>query len=113
MVIGCGGHQPIKTYATGSSSAYPIYANPSLSLYKLFSFTSNMVQEDSEHPKEYTSDLGSNAQRWWVGVKDALRRIDHLPSHGPIAQNGGEMVLERGEWESSPFISWSTLTARS
>ncbi|ORX39765.1 hypothetical protein BD324DRAFT_648394 [Kockovaella imperatae] len=97
IVIGCGGYAPIKAYKSGSSDIYPIYANPSLSLYKLFDFTAKLKPEDPDNPKEYTSDLGSSVQRVFTGLKVALKRIDHLNSHGPIAQNGGEVVLEADE----------------
>jgi hypothetical protein len=99
-VIGCGSYQPIKPYITKTSCPYPIYTNPSLSLYELLEFKSSLAGESKEHPqRDYMKDQGSYVSRVMGGVKGALGDLGNLSNVGPKSQNGGEVILSTGKWE--------------
>ena len=93
IIIGCGNSSPIKTYIKDTQSPYPIYTNPSLSLYKLFGFGSKM---SGDGEREYIKEAGSSFKRTMDGVMGGLSHMEHVMDAGPKGQNGGEMVLEEG-----------------
>jgi hypothetical protein len=98
LVIGCGSYQPIDTYASNSSSAYPIYTDPSLRLHSLFRFKSNLAEGKSgDEQRDYMRGAGSTVARIWGGVKGALGNLQHVNSVGPKALNGGEVVIDAGK----------------
>jgi hypothetical protein len=93
-VIGCGSYQPIDTYASKSSSAYPIYTDPTLCLHSLFGFKSNLAEGKSgDEQRDYMRDAGSTVARIWGGVKGALGNLQHVNNVGPKALNGGEVCI--------------------
>ncbi|KAH8634951.1 hypothetical protein IG631_10351 [Alternaria alternata] len=97
----CGSHQPIDTYATNSSSKYPIYTDPTLRLHKLFKFKSNLAEgKAGDEQRDYMRNAGSTMSRIFGGIKGALGNLQHVNSVGPKALNGGEVVLSAdGECE--------------
>ncbi|CAN9160812.1 unnamed protein product [Alternaria alternata] len=101
LVVGCGSHQPIDTYATNSSSKYPIYTDPTLRLHKLFKFKSNLAEgKAGNEQRDYMRNAGSTMSRIFGGIKGALGNLQHVNSVGPKALNGGEVVLSAdGECE--------------
>ena len=108
MIIGCGDSKPLKAYLEVVESPYEIYGNPSMSLYKLFGFKYN-GKLPTELPG-YLQELGGFNARLWESLKNGpFRNIQHLNSRGPMKQNGGELVLEEGEYHI-PFRRRSHLS---
>jgi peroxiredoxin len=101
LVIGCGSYQPIDTYAEATSSAYPIYTDPTRRLHSIFKFKSNLAEGQSgEKARDYMRDAGSTTARIWGGIKGALGHLEHVNYVGPKALNGGEgLVSADGECE--------------
>ncbi|USP75005.1 hypothetical protein yc1106_02279 [Curvularia clavata] len=101
LAIGCGSYQPIDTYAAKSSSAYPIYTDPSLRLHKLFQFQYNLSEgPGGQEQKDYMRNAGSTMLRVLGGIKGALGGLQHVNHVGPKALNGGEVVISaNGECE--------------
>ncbi len=49
--------------------------------------------------KEYEKDLGGSVARVWTSlVAGPMKHIEHVSSVGPKGQNGGEVIIEAGEW---------------
>jgi hypothetical protein len=97
-VVGCGSYHPIEQYISKTNSPYPIYTNPSLSLYKLFDFKSNLAGGAKNDPqKDYLKGQGSDISRAFGGLKDAIGDLKNLNNVGPKSQNGGEVVFSAGE----------------
>ncbi|KAI2486204.1 AhpC-TSA-2 domain containing protein [Pyrenophora tritici-repentis] len=94
LIIGNGSYQPIDTYATNSSSAYPIYTDPTLRLHSLFKFKSALKEgKAGDEQRDYMRNEGSAMSRVWGGIKGALGTLQHVTYVGPKALNGGEMIL--------------------
>ena len=103
LIIGCGSYQPIEQYITSTSSPYPVYANPSLSLYKALEFKASLTDKAKDDPeKDYMVGAGSVFSRVLGGVKGALGDLGNFGNQGPVAQNGGEVIMTSGEF--SEFI---------
>jgi hypothetical protein len=93
LIIGCGSYQPIDTYATNSSSSYPIYTD-----HAILDFNSNLATEKAgEEKRDYMRDMGSTVTRYWVGLKGALGSLQHTAYVGPKSLNGGELVISAGK----------------
>lgn len=108
-MIGCGSYQPIDAYAAKSSSAYPIYTDPSLRLHKLFQFQYNLSEGQGGHEqKDYMRNAGSTMSRVLGGIKGALTSLQHVNHVGPKALNGGEVVISAGE--SITFLTEEMIT---
>lgn len=99
IVIGCGTHQPIEAYLTKTSSPYPVYTNPSLSLYELFQFKSSLAGQGDGPTKDYMQSSGSYFTRVMGGVKGALGDMGNISNVGPKSQNGGEVIINKGKFE--------------
>lgn len=98
IIIGSGSHTPIPDYLESSQSVYPIYANPSKSLYKLFNFSSSLSRD--KETKEYMAGQGLVSNIWASLKRGPMRNPAHFAHVGEFSQNGGEMVLEAGAfWE--------------
>ncbi|RXK38365.1 hypothetical protein M231_04407 [Tremella mesenterica] len=98
IIIGCGSYQPIQAYQDLTNSPYPIYANPSLSLYTALQFSSKLAGSKKGEEKEYEKDLGGLLSRTWTSLKNGPgKNFGHVGSVGPKSQNGGEMIVEAGE----------------
>jgi len=70
LVVGCGSYQPIDTYATNSSSKYPIYTDPTLRLHKLFKFKSNLAEgKAGDEQRDYMRNAGSTMSRIFVASR--------------------------------------------
>ncbi|KAH7079763.1 hypothetical protein FB567DRAFT_128649 [Paraphoma chrysanthemicola] len=94
LIIGCGTHTPIPNYIAASSSAYPIYTDPSTRLHALFGFKWTLAQDaPGDAKKDYMRDAGGVMYRIWGGLKYALGSIGHVNAVGPKSLNGGEVVL--------------------
>ena len=107
MIIGCGTHTPIPYYVEQTQSTYPIYACPSVELYKIFQFTNKLSGSKKGEEKEYEKDLGSNLTRIWDSIwAGPVKHIEHVGSVGPKSQNGGEIIIEAGKWRSFPRNTW-------
>jgi hypothetical protein len=112
LIIGCGTYHPIASYIAKTSSPYPIYTNPSLSLYQSLEFKSSLAGESKEQPqRDYMKDQGSYVSRVMGGVKGALSDLGNLSNVGPKSQNGGEVIISAGECLSAERIC-SQLTGR-
>ncbi|KAF7793573.1 hypothetical protein EIP86_004687 [Pleurotus ostreatoroseus] len=76
LVIGCGDYQPIKSYAENTGFTGPIYANPSLDLFRHFNFAENLERTPSGQPKRSylgnTSLVGNVLSSIWVSEFSAL-----------------------------------------
>lgn len=105
IAIGCGQPKPLKQYISTLTSSpsspsfpYPIYAHPSLSLHKALGFQSSLAQSKAGETKAYEAGLGGTFKRTIAAIKDGpLTNIGDVREVGPMAQNGGEMILEAGE----------------
>jgi len=88
---------PMKAYIETTSAQYPLYTNPGLELHKAFGFISRLAASKPGEEKEYEKDLGSVPTRLWNAFKSGpMKNISHANSVGPFAQNGGELVLDKG-----------------
>jgi hypothetical protein len=97
LIIGCGSFQPIDTYATSSSSRYPIYTDPTQRLHSILKFNSCLAEEKSgEEKRDYMRDAGSTVARIWGGIKGAVGHLQHVNYVGPKSLNGGEVVIDAG-----------------
>ena len=95
LIIGCGSFQPIDTYATSSSSQYPIYTDPTRRLHSILNFNSNLaVEKSGEEKRDYMRDAGSTVARIWGGIKGAMGHLEHTGYVGPKSLNGGEIVID-------------------
>ncbi|RMZ69612.1 Thioredoxin AAED1 [Pyrenophora seminiperda CCB06] len=93
LIIGNGSYQPIDAYATNSSSAYPIYTDPTLRLHSLFKFKSALTEGKGDEKRDYMRNEGSAMSRVWGGIKGALGSLQHVTYVGPKALNGGEVII--------------------
>ncbi|KAJ4339366.1 hypothetical protein N0V87_003303 [Didymella glomerata] len=94
LIISNGSYQPIDTYAKTTSSAYPIYTDPTCRLHKILKFKSALKEQgDGEEKKDYMQDAGTAMSRIFGGIKAALGDIKNTPYIGPKAQNGGEVII--------------------
>ena len=94
IIISCGSYEPINNYLAITNSPYPVYANPTLELYKSFGFTSTLAGAKAGEEKDYMKDLGSYTTRVWNSIKRGpLSHISQAGAVGPKSQNGGELVL--------------------
>lgn len=76
-----------------------MYGNPSLSIYEALRFVNTLKGSKPGEEKEYEKDLGSNAKRILKGFTDGpLRYLWHMPYRGPDSQNGGELIVEAGQF---------------
>ena len=95
--MGCGSYQPIDTYIEASSSAYPIYTDPTQRLHKILKFKWTLAQgESGEGQRDYMRTAGSTMTRIWGGIKGAVSHMEHVNYVGPKSLNGGEIVLSAG-----------------
>lgn len=102
IVIGNGSYQPIDTYANTTSSAYPIYTDPTCRLHKIFKFNSALKEQgDGETKRDYMQDAGSAMSRVFGGIKGALGNLQHTAYIGPKALNGGEVIIAAGTFKSA------------
>ncbi|KAH7371299.1 hypothetical protein BKA66DRAFT_424280 [Pyrenochaeta sp. MPI-SDFR-AT-0127] len=101
LIIGNGSYQPIDTYATSTSSSYPIYTDPTCQLHAILKFNSALKEGSKEEEKrDYMQNAGSTMDRIWGGIKGAMGNLQHTMYIGPKALNGGEVVISAdGECE--------------
>jgi hypothetical protein len=106
LIISNGSYQPIDTYAKTTSSAYPIYTDPTCQLHKILRFKSALKEQgDGEEKRDYMQDAGTAMSRVFGGIKAALGDIKNTPYIGPKAQNGGEVIITAGSYRSSITLS--------
>jgi hypothetical protein len=97
IIIGLGGVSPIKAYIELTSAQYPLYTDPGLELHRIFGFITSVDMNEPGKEKEYEKGLGGRWARIWSGMKAGpMKNISHLSSVGPTAQNGGELILDKG-----------------
>jgi hypothetical protein len=98
LAVGCGSYQPIETYATNASSAYPIYTDPTRRIHTILDFNSNLATEKAgEEKRDYMRDMGGSLARYWGGFKGALGSLQYTAYVGPKSLNGGELVISAGK----------------
>ncbi|KAK2764321.1 hypothetical protein FQN54_009013 [Arachnomyces sp. PD_36] len=93
VIVGCGTHTLIKMYADETSCPYPIYANPSRSLYDIFGMLKTMSL--GTQPEYIKGSLPSYIAR---GIMQAFRRIGagDVLKGGDSRQVGGEFLFTAG-----------------
>lgn len=97
LIIGNGSYQPIDTYASTTSSAYPIYTDPTCNLHKIFKFKSALKEGGGDEEKrDYMQDAGTAMSRVFGGIRGALGNLQHTMYIGPKALNGGELIISSG-----------------
>jgi hypothetical protein len=86
VIIGCGNYSLIKSYVKETGAKYPIYANPSQSLFRSFELTRTLAL--GENKPDYMS-FGV-----WGGIKKGILNAFKVGSSafkaGDIKQIGGE-----------------------
>ena len=87
----------MKNYINVTKSPYPLYTNPSLSLYNIFNFKTGLGVSKKGQEKDYEQGLGSHASRIWTSLVAATKSVQWTIAVGPKTQNGGEVVLEAGK----------------
>ncbi|KAF1931337.1 uncharacterized protein M421DRAFT_56769 [Didymella exigua CBS 183.55] len=94
FIISNGSYQPIDTYASTTSSVYPIYTDPTCQLHQILKFKSTLKEQGpGEETKDYMQGAGTAMGRIFGGIKVALGDIKNTPYIGPKAQNGGEVII--------------------
>jgi hypothetical protein len=93
VIIGCGDPVLIKDYATSTGAKYPIYADPSQSLYKLFGLVRNLTWGKKD-PEYMSFGLVGGI---FKGISAGLKAGPNAFKSGDKKQNGGEYktFLER------------------
>ncbi|KAF2450776.1 hypothetical protein P171DRAFT_460299 [Karstenula rhodostoma CBS 690.94] len=91
LIISNGSYQPIDTYARTTSSAYPIYTDPTCRLHAILKFKSGL--KEGTEKRDYMQDAGGTVSRIVGGVKGALGNLQHTAYIGPKSLNGGEVVV--------------------
>ncbi|CAI6332229.1 unnamed protein product [Periconia digitata] len=101
IFISNGSYQPIKSYATITSSAYPIYTDPTCRLHSILKFNSALKEASStDEKRDYMRNAGSTMGRVFGGIKVALGQLEHTAYIGPKSLNGGEVIISAdGECE--------------
>lgn len=109
IIVSNGSYQPIDNYARTSSSAYPIYTDPTCRIHKILRFKSALNEgKDGDEKKDYMNNAGSVMSRVFGGIKGALGNLQHTPYIGPKSLNGGEVIISAGNYQSS--LSWRITT---
>lgn len=91
-VIGCGETICIPGYAKDTGSAFPIYADPSVQIYKILGMVSTLRPGPTTPSYLKKSTLENTLSSMWSGLSSG-----HPLSGGPTAQNGGEFLFQGGE----------------
>lgn len=86
VIIGCGDPVLIKDYAANTGAKYPIYADPSQSLYKLFGLVRNL-KWGKKDPEYMSFGMFSGVIK---GIAAGLRAGSNAFKSGDKQQNGGE-----------------------
>jgi hypothetical protein len=86
VIIGCGDPVLIKDYATSTGAKYPIYADPSQSLYKLFGLVRNLTWGNKD-PEYMSFGLVGGI---FKGISAGLKAGPNAFKSGDKKQNGGE-----------------------
>lgn len=102
VIVGCGSHSLIKMYTDETSCPYPIYANPTRSLYDIFGMIRTMSLGDQ--PEYIKGSLPSYILK---GIMQAFRRIGSgdVLKGGDSKQVGGEFLFvtkKTGDGETNP-----------
>ncbi|KAL5440005.1 hypothetical protein PMIN06_009783, partial [Paraphaeosphaeria minitans] len=91
LIISNGSHQPIDTYARTTSSAYPVYTDPTCRLHAMLKFKSGL--KEGTVKRDYMPDTGGRVGRIVGEIKGALGNLQHTAYIGPKSLNGGEVVV--------------------
>jgi len=86
VIIGCGDPVMIKDYASNTGAKFPIYADPSQSLYKLLGLVRNLKwgHKDPEYMR-FGMLTGI-----WKGIAAGIKAGPNAFKSGDKKQNGGE-----------------------
>lgn len=91
-IIGCGEPVCIPDYIKRTNCPYPVYAEPSVQIYKKLGMMSTL-KYNPINPRYYTKSFFKNAvDSTWNALMSG-----HALSAGPAAQNGGEFLFQNGE----------------
>jgi hypothetical protein len=94
VIIGCGNYSLIKSYVKETGAKYPIYANPSQSLFRSFELTRTLAL--GENKPDYMS-FGV-----WGGIKKGILNAFKVGSSafkaGDIKQIGGPQIFAWSRW---------------
>ncbi|KAH6632900.1 hypothetical protein C7974DRAFT_433114 [Boeremia exigua] len=94
LIISNGSYQPINTYISMTSSAYPVYTDPTLQLHSILKFKSVLREASKDEKKrDYMENEGTLVGRIFGGIVGAVTNIQHTPYIGPKALNGGEVII--------------------
>ncbi|KAL5374851.1 hypothetical protein DPSP01_011603 [Paraphaeosphaeria sporulosa] len=91
LIISNGSYQPIDFYARTTSSAYPIYTDPTCRLHAILKFGSGL--KEGTEKRDYMQDAGGTVSRIVGGIKGALGNLQHTAYIGPKSLNGGEVIV--------------------
>ena len=86
VIIGCGDPVLIKDYAASTGAKYPIYADPSQKLYKLFGLVRNLTW-GKKSPEYMSFGLVTGVIK---GISAGLKAGPNAFKSGDKTQNGGE-----------------------
>ena len=86
VIIGCGDPVMIKDYASNTGSKYPIYADPSQSLYKLFGLVRSLNWGNKKPEYMSFGMFGAVLKGISAGIKAGSNAL----KSGDKKQNGGE-----------------------
>jgi hypothetical protein len=78
-----------------SSSAYPIYTDPTCRIHGILKFKSGL--KEGNEKRDYMQDAGGTMSRLVGGIVGALGSLQHTAYIGPKSLNGGEVVVGAGK----------------
>lgn len=93
VIVGCGEASLINDYVSYSKCPFPVYAEPSRTLYDKFGMTSTFSQGPTK-PEYQTSSLGQVMAKSFVQVVSAGSQA---LKGGSFSQVGGDFLFEDGK----------------
>ncbi|KAF8228360.1 hypothetical protein L208DRAFT_1291813 [Tricholoma matsutake] len=98
VIIGCGGWEPLQSYAESTGFPGPLYADPTRELYHALGMTLETLARTpkGEERKSYLvlGPLQSTVKSIWSGP---LTHPTQIGKHGNISQLGGEFIFGPGK----------------
>ncbi|KAI0373012.1 hypothetical protein BV20DRAFT_1014326 [Pilatotrama ljubarskyi] len=97
IVIGCGDWKLIESYCETTGFSYPMYADPSRTLYTTLGLVESLDRTPAGQPKRSylgKSFLGNVVKSIWDGP---LKNPQYIGKQGKISQLGGDFIFGPGE----------------
>jgi len=96
IIIGCGSTNVIQNYIDTTGTTFPIYTDPTRSIYKTLRMTRTLVQPSKlpEYAKTGPLEMFVKAFKYSIGN---VMKTGKIWESGDIAQIGGEWIVEDGE----------------